>query len=101
MIFAAMSEAAEKGELVLVDGGMCRWHLRRDGVVVIREIIVLPKRRGAGVGRSMVNAILAWNPGRAVRVRCPAEYESNGFWRRMGFELTGKEKGVNTWERRP
>lgn len=36
-----MSEAADKGELILVDGGMCRYHRRRDGVVVVREILVL------------------------------------------------------------
>lgn len=31
MIFVALSEAAQKGKLLLVDGGMLRFHLRRDG----------------------------------------------------------------------
>ena len=67
MIFAAMSEAADRGELILVPDGMCRWHLRRDGVVVIREILVLPFRRGAGVGRRMVDLVGWKNPGRTIR----------------------------------
>lgn len=101
MIFAAMSEAADRGELILVPDGMCRWHLRRDGVVVIREILVLPFRRGAGVGRRMVDLVGWKNPGRTIRARCPAGYEANGFWRRLGFALAAEEKGVNVWEARP
>jgi GNAT superfamily N-acetyltransferase len=101
MIFVALDEAARKGELQLMDGGMCRWHLRRDGVVVIREIIVLPGRRRQGVGRRLVEAVQAANPGRTLRAKCPAAYEANGFWRHMGFALAASEKGANLWERRP
>jgi hypothetical protein len=42
VIFAALNEAAERGELLLTVGGLCRFHLRRDGVVVIRELLVVP-----------------------------------------------------------
>jgi hypothetical protein len=51
MIFVALEEAASKGQLLLIDGGMCRFHKRKDGVTVIREIIVLPTRRKQGVGQ--------------------------------------------------
>ena len=101
MIFAALSEAADRGELILVRDGMLRWHLRRDGVVVIREILVLPFRRGTKVGRAMLAELAEKNPGRLIRARCPGAYESNGFWRRMGFTLAATEKGVNVWECRP
>lgn len=100
MIFAAMAEAAGRGELILVRDGLLRWHLRRDGVVVIREIVVLPFRRGTGVGRAMLAELLDANPGRTIRARCPAAYESNGFWRAAGFTLAAEEKGVNVWELR-
>lgn len=85
MIFAALTEAANKSELILVTDGMCRFHLRRDGVVVIREIIVLPFRRGTGVGRRMVDMVREKYPQRPLLAKCPREYDANGFWSRMGF----------------
>ena len=39
MIFETLYESAQRGELLLVNGGMCHWHLRRDGQLTIREII--------------------------------------------------------------
>lgn len=51
MIFTVLSEAADRGELILVPDGLCRYHRRRDGVVVIHEILVLPFRRRGGIGR--------------------------------------------------
>lgn len=98
MIFAALIEAADAGELVLESGGMCRYHRRRDGVVVIREIIVLPHLRRHGVGRRMVGTVRARNLGAVLRARCPAAYPSNGFWERLGFARAGQANGVNVWE---
>ncbi len=95
MIFAALDEASRKGELLLVTDGMCRWHLRRDGVVVIRELIVLPFRRRTGVGRRLVEDVRTRNPGKTLLAKCPAQYESNAFWAALGFHLTpGK---INEW----
>lgn len=100
MIFVALSEAANRGELLLADGGMCRWHLRRDGVVVIREILVLPAARRRGVGRSLLGEVLRRNSGRVLRAKCPAEYESgNAFWAAMGFTKLSTDGGVNLWQR--
>lgn len=99
MVFVALAEAAERGELLLAEGGMCRFHLRRDGAVTVRELLVLPAARGRGVGRALVEAVLARHPGATVRARCPADYPSNGFWRRMGFALASETGGVNVWER--
>lgn len=104
MIFAALSEAADRGELLLVDGGMVRFHRRRDGVVVIRELIVLPARRRAGVGRGLVGRVAAIYPGAVVRAVCPGEYEANAFWRAMGFVVVAyKPPGgrLAVWELRP
>lgn len=101
MIFSALAEAADRGELILTEGGLCRWHCRKDGVVVIREIVVLPELRGRGVGRRMVEEVAARNPVRAIRARCPNRYTSNGFWKKMGFGLAYVDAGVNVWERDP
>lgn len=100
MIFVALSEAAEKGQLILADGGMCRWHRRRDGVVVIREILVLPGRRRRGVGGDMIRQVLAANGGRVVKAKCPQKYESgNAFWAAMAFTLVETKGGINLWQR--
>lgn len=69
MIFAALKEAAERGELLLVEGGLCRWHRRRDGIVVIREIIVLPPHRRKGVGRALAADRQSSRNERAGRMR--------------------------------
>lgn len=100
MIFPALMEAASRGELFLVAGGMCRFHKRRDGVVIIREVIVLPTHRRAGIGRSLVEGVRAIHPGAVLLAKCPAAYESNEFWRAIGFVLT-EEGEVNVWESRP
>jgi GNAT superfamily N-acetyltransferase len=99
LIFVALSEAADNGTLILVEGGMCRYHRRKDGVVVVREIIVLPDRRRQGVGRAMLAGVVGDNLGRTLRARCPITYPSNAFWASMGFSLVATEKGVNVWER--
>lgn len=101
MIFPAMMEAADRGELILARDGLLRWHLRKDGVVVIRELIVLPFRRGTGVGRALLAELAAKAPGRILRARCRADYESNRFWAKTGFRLVSSEKVFNLWERRP
>lgn len=98
MIFAALAEAASKDELLLVNGGMCRFHRRRDGVVVIREILVLPQSRLMGVGSDMVAEVQRRNPGCVIHARCPAEYEANGFWERIGCSVIGRSEKGNLWE---
>ena len=97
MIFVALSEAADRGELLLVDGGMCRFHRRRDGVVVIRELLVLAKARRTGVGSLLVRRVKQRHPGAEIEAKCPAAYPSNGFWARVGFRLAGEKGGVNVW----
>ena len=104
MLFVALNEAAARGELILADGGMLRFHRRRDGVVTIREIVVLPERRRAGVGRGLVDRVAALNPGAVLRATCPGEYEANAFWRSLGFTIVAyKPPGgrLAVWERRP
>lgn len=99
VIYAALIEASDAGELLLKDGGMCRWHRRRDGAVVIRELIVLPQRRGQGIGRELVEAVVALNPSAAlVRAVCPVSYPANGFWAHLGFSVVERSIIRNVWE---
>jgi GNAT superfamily N-acetyltransferase len=100
MIFAALSEAADRGELLLISGGLCRFHLRLDGVVVIREILILPEARHRGLGRCLIEAVAARHPGAVIRAVCPPGYDANDFWPRLKFRLVTGAK-ANTWERPP
>ena len=98
MCFEQMYESSKRGELLLVDGGMCHWHLRRDGQLTIREIIAT--RRGAG---SEMLAQLRQTAGAACIVaKCPADLPSNDFYRKKGFTLEGTESAksgreINLW----
>lgn len=98
MIFGALYASAQRGELLLVENGICHWHLRRDGQLTIREII--STRRGAG---SRMLEVLKRTPGATCIVaKCPTQLSSNHWYHRRGFVLvrveptrTGKE--VNVW----
>ena len=87
MIFEALYDAARRGELLLIDGGLCHWHLRRDGQITIREIISL--RPGAG------SEMLAWlkqvEEATSIFAKCPADLPANGWWARRGFTCEGEE----------
>lgn len=97
MIFAILKEAADRGELILVENGLLRWHLRKDGVVVIHEVLVLPFAFRRGIARSMVQQVQEKNPGAAILARCPASYDANRFWADLGFINQGEQKGNNEW----
>lgn len=91
VIFEALNAAAERGELILVDGGFCHWHLRRDGQLTIREILVLPEYRRQGVGTAMLDT-LKQTPG-AINIfaKCPGDLSANSWYAAMGFNCEGIE----------
>lgn len=93
MIFETLHESNAHGELLLLDGGYCRWHRRRDGVTVIYEI--LSQRPGVG------QALLARLP-RPIVAKCPADLPANAWYQRRGFVLTATEttrsgRVLNVW----
>lgn len=97
MIFEALHEASKRGELLLVDGGFCHWHLRRDGQLTICEIIATRK----GAGAEMLE-YLTRMPALCIVAKCPADLESNGWYRHQGFTLWSTEytktgRAVNVW----
>ena len=87
MIFETLYESAQRGELLLIDGGLCHWHLRRDGQLTIREII--STRPGAG---SAMLVVLRQTPGAlSLFAKCPADLPANGWYARRGFADEGTE----------
>lgn len=97
MIFETLYESAQRGELLLVDGGMCHWHLRRDGQLTIREIISTCK----GAGYEML-AILKTKQAQSIFAKCPEGLSSNAWYARQGFVCEGEEitpsgRRLNLW----
>ena len=98
MIFEALYSAAKQGELLLVDGGFCHWHLRRDGQLTILEII----STRSGAGREML-ARLKQTPGaNSLFAKCPSDLKSNWWYCDNGFRYEGQEitktgRKVNLW----
>lgn len=103
MIFEKLNESNERGELLLVHGGMCHYHLRRDGQLTIREIIVEKRHQRHGVGRWMLGCLTERHPtATSLFARCPADLPANGWYERMGFvsegtETTRRGRTLNLW----
>lgn len=99
MIFETLYESAQHGELLLIDGGFCHWHLRRDGQLTIREII--STRQGAG--SEMLAKLKQVAGAKFILAKCPEELDSNRWYERRGFALAGQEETktghkLNVWK---
>lgn len=87
MIFEVLYGSALKGELLLIDGGYCRWHLRRNGQLTILEIISL--RRGAG--SRMLEILKHKLMAKSIFAKCPSDLLANKWYERRGFVCEGEE----------
>jgi hypothetical protein len=97
MIFETLWESSKRGELLLIDGGFCHWHLRRDGQLTIREII--SQRPGAG---TEMLSYLKGQPATSIFAKCPSELEANNWYAKSGFtnegtELTKSGRELTLW----
>lgn len=97
MCFEKLSEARERGELILIEGGMCHYRLRRDRQVTIYEII--STRPGAGT--EMLTQLKTLEAD-SIFAKCPADLAANRFYQKRGFVLEGVEtaqsgRKVNRW----
>ena len=87
MIFETLYESTKRGELLLIDGGFCHWHLRHDGQLTIREII--STRKGSG---SEMLEIIRKTPGALfLLAKCPADLPANDWYERRGFVCIREE----------
>jgi len=87
MIFEALYGAAQRGELTLIDGGFCHWHLRRDGQLTIREIIATRP----GAGSEMLKRLKQIEGVLSIFAKCPADLPANRWYLRRGFACEGEE----------
>lgn len=98
MIFETLWESAKRGELLLIDGGFCHWHLRHDGQLTIREII----STRPGAGSEMLETLKRIPNAQSLFAKCPIELDSNLWYDRRGFTLEGQEttktgRTLNLW----
>lgn len=66
-------ESFRRKELLLIDGGMCRWHLRRNGQITIREIFATKK----GAGSHLLERLRYTIGASSIFAKCPSDLESN------------------------
>jgi len=102
MIFEALYASAQKNELILIDGGLCHWHLRRDGQLTISEII----STRPGAGQEMLQILKQNTKAVFILSKCPADLTANNWWEKQGFVKLKKEKTrtgrvLNVWVYKP
>lgn len=95
MIFSSLYESAQRGELILIDGGYCRWHLRTDGQITIYEII--STKRGAG--QRMLQIIETTPNATHIVAKCPSGLAANAWYEKRGFRLEKEEKNLKVWRK--
>ena len=83
MIFETLYESAQRGELLLIHGGMCHWHLRQDGQLTIREII----STRPGAGQEMLTNLRFQQGATSIFAKCPSDLPANEWYEKHGFVL--------------
>jgi hypothetical protein len=97
-VFEILYDSAKKEQLILIDGGICQFNLRRDGQLTILAIISI--RPGAG---SEMLERLKKEEADFIIAKCPADEESNCWYEKKGFKLIREEKTrttdrkINVW----
>lgn len=92
MIFETLHESNQRGELF---GSICHWHLRRDGQITIREIIVEQAEQGNGIGLGFLNRLKRVKGATSIFAKTPVDLDSNGWYLKNGFTLEGQETTKN------
>lgn len=95
MVFVSLYESLQRGELIMVDGGMCQYRLRKDGQITMH--VILSNKPGAG--KQMLQQLKQRKTDGATHIlaRCPITYESNTWYDHNGFILDRVEGKNNVW----
>ena len=98
--FEALFRAMTKKSVIMIDGGFCHYHLRRDGQCTVH--VLLSNRRGAGSEMLLQLKQIAKNASGFLQAKCPADLESNVWYAARGFVLHATEESktgrkLNVW----
>lgn len=102
MIFQALIESDEQNELILLKNGFCRFHIRKDQQLTIHEFIISKNARGTGIAFKILNILKNKKNITSIVAKCPADLESNKWYKRQNFRLdkieTAKSgRKINVW----
>lgn len=87
--------------------GFTRYHHRKDGKTTLYEIAVVPQFRFHNIGKGLINSLkdeCASSGSRSIKLSCPVELSSNGFYKKIGFiqslrrSRPGKNRPLYEWE---
>lgn len=96
--------AALQGEQGSDLAGLVHFYARRDHIITLYSIAVAPAYQKRGLGRQLFTALI--NEARTrqkseIRLKCPAELASNGFYEHLGLQRlaceAGKHRPLNIW----
>ena len=98
--FAAINQAAAEGRLLaFVEGSEVKGYALfgkrvRTGDISLTHLCVDRNKRGRGIARQLVEAIVERNPHRAgIRLSCRKDYEAHTMWPQLGFRPLGERPG--------
>lgn len=105
---AALSDAITKQEVLYVPKrGFLHFHHRLDKISTLYHLVVEPSSRKQGIGRQLCQAWEEQSQNRGMtdlRLKCPLDLQSNGFYARLGFRRINIEPGKNrplvVWEKK-
>ena len=90
----SLEEAIRKERLIVIDngGGFCEFYTRQNGWTSVYAIVSTVK----GGGRALMESIK-----KPIRLSCPEDLESNGFYAHIGGErigiFDGKKRRLVEW----
>ncbi|MEX1011058.1 MAG: hypothetical protein WDZ29_03270 [Balneolaceae bacterium] len=87
MLFERLMKARENGELILIEGGICMYHLRKDRQLTITEIV----STRPGAGSEMLETLKQVKGAESIFAKCPAGLKANDWYKRKGFQLEDVE----------
>jgi N-acetylglutamate synthase-like GNAT family acetyltransferase len=105
----ALARAIDRDEVVVAIRdevvGFCHFYRRQDGVATIYHLAVAPGCRRSGIGRCLVEHVIADAREHGVvlvRLKCPADLEANAFYAQLSFRQAGVEdrlpRALVLWE---
>lgn len=105
----ALRNSLRRGWLLVAEAeggisGFVHWWARRDGTIVVYNIVVDTPVRRLGLGSRLLRAVVDWAEGHdslAVQLKCPVDLPANEFYAQTGFRLysqdAGKRRALNCW----
>jgi ribosomal protein S18 acetylase RimI-like enzyme len=80
------------------------YHRKRDQQTTIYELMILPEYQKMGYGKELINELVRQSlilNRTIIKLKCPVDNFSNGFYKHLGFELIqtvkGRKRELNIW----